>query len=149
MFPQALAAVLIGAPTVVVLPFEGKSELVGDLGVAVQLRALGTLDAMTGLNVIHPKQLNRVSEHHTARFASLDDAAVKKELGTLLGADWILHGTLARSPNGVELAFEVRSPDGAKKAASSAKGATLIEAFTPFSKEIAAVLGKLGAHQGE
>jgi tetratricopeptide (TPR) repeat protein len=149
MFPQALAAVLIGAPTVLVLPFEGKNELVGELGVAVQLRALGTLDAMSGMNVIHPKQLNRVTEHHTARFASLDDAAVKKELGTLLGADWILHGTIAHRPNGVELAFEVRSPDGAKKAASTAMGATLVEAFAPFSKEIAAVLEKLGAHQGE
>jgi tetratricopeptide (TPR) repeat protein len=149
MFAQALAAVLIGAPTVVVLPFEGKHDLVGDLGIAVQLRAIGTLDAMGDVNVIHPKQLNRVAEHHTAHFAALDDSAVKRELGTLLGADWIMYGTIARRPGAVQLDFEVRSPDGNKKASGSAKGTTLMETFGPFSTELAAVLGKLGARQGE
>ena len=144
-----IAILLVAAPTILVTPFEGKNELIGDLGVAVQLRALGTLDAMGGLNTIHPKQLNRVAEHHRARLSAMDENAVKKELATILGADWLLSGQLSRTAHDVELAFEVRSPDGAKKAASRVKGATLMDAFGPLSQEIAVQLKKLGVHQGQ
>src|SRR5688572_586796 len=96
------AALVIGAPTVLVMPFEGKNELVGEMGVAIQLRAIGTIDAIGGVNLVHPKQVNRVVEHHTAKFANLDEGAVRKEIGTLLGADWIVSGTLQRAAHDVE-----------------------------------------------
>lgn len=140
---------LAASPTVLVMPFTGKKALVGDLGHAVQLRALGTVLAMDGVSVIHPKQLNRVAQHHEHRLMTLAKEERNRELGTVLGADWIISGTVERRTGTVEITFEVRSLEGKTAKTASVKGESLMQALAPFPGELVGALKALSAVQGE
>jgi tetratricopeptide (TPR) repeat protein len=142
-----LAIEATAAPSVMVMPFGSKDGLIGEAGHAIQLRAVGVV-ATGGVNEIHPKQINRVLEHHARRLAPLPEDQRTTEVATVLGADFVVTGTLERGANDVGIAFQVRSLDGKKSANGRVKGATLMAALEPFSSELAAVLAKVGAFAG-
>lgn len=148
LFASGAVVAEAAAPTVLVLPFEGRGEAANDWGLILQLRAIGTLNALGGIHELHPKQLNRVLEHHHARLSKLDQVEARRQLATLLGAGWILAGTFEQGAGGATIAFEVRSRDGSKAGSGQTKGKTLAEALGPFSVEVGAALKRLGAHPG-
>ena len=132
--------------TVMVIPFRGKSGPIGDLGYAIHLRALGVLHALSGLNIIHPKQLNRVLEHHQHRLYDLENPGRRKEIAAILGADLVLSGTLVTGARHVEIRFTVQPQSGDSVLQRRVRAPTLPEALDGFTPELTSALTRLGAH---
>ena len=133
-----------GRPTIVVLPFEGDGQPVGDVATAAQLKAVGALRALGTVNLIHPKQLARVVERHESSLAELEPNARQDRLANWLGADWVVSGGIKGNAPKLGLSVRVRSVRGEGGSAVSLPPAGLIPALSKLPAALIRLLARSG-----
>ncbi len=131
-------------PAVVVLPFEGAEQAIGELSVAGALVAIGALEAGDELNLLHLKQLNRTLEYHAPDLRSLSGSKRTERIAAWLGADWVLSGTVKSEPKKVEIVLTISDPKGTRAASSTIKGDEMMAALGEVPQHTRALLSKVG-----
>lgn len=131
-------------PTVLILPFDHNGQPGTDQGSAAQLRTYGVLTALGTLNLLHPKQLNRVLERYEGRLKDLDEDARLRQLGSVLGADFVLFGTIDEKPSETQIRLSLSPTHSSAPQAMILKSPTLMGAFDELRGALVSLLAKTG-----
>lgn len=114
-------------PTVLILPFAQPAEAHRDLGFGIELKVMGALRAMGELNVVHPKIRDSVVRRHT-RAAGLNPERRREAFARYVGANWILEGTVAETPQ-PRIVMRLSPANGGQPQQEEVTAATLAEAI--------------------
>ena len=131
-------------PTVLILPFEHNGQAGTDSGYAAQLRTYGVLTALRTLNLLHPKQLNRVLERYEGRLKDLEEDARLRQLGSVLGADFVLYGTIDEKPGQTQIKLSLSPTHSSAPQAMILKAKDLIRAFDELRGALVSLMANTG-----
>lgn len=127
-----------------VAPFEGVDKPIGELGHAAYLMALGAVEAIADVNVIHLKQFNRAWEHHEHDLATLDKDAAMRKLAVPLGAKWIVWGEVSPDKKSTEVTVRLTPVGDGKSAFKRVSAGDQLTVLRKAQKATVALLREAG-----